>query len=106
MRLWGFVFASREGTKKSLQELVGNWNPALLFRRPAFCLFDNVFSFINRAPDSRKVPLPFGVTDEILHTLVFAPLLFTDLGAPLSSSVLATDASGGEQRGLGQPAHQ
>ena len=101
MRLNGYLYGTRKATRKTMQEVSGNWDLALLFRRPAFCLLERPFTWTSTAPEQRKVPLPLGVTDELLHLFVFAPLLFSELGAPLSSTILATDASGGKDAGLG-----
>lgn len=80
-----------------MQEFTGNWNPALLFRRPLFCLLDRTFKWIERSPEGQRRLLSDGVCDEAWHLLIFAPLTYTDMGAPLTTTVCATDASGGSK---------
>ena len=80
--------------------LVGGWVSCLLYRRPLMCLFDRAFSFVDfgsMAPTSSKIlPLSRKVADELVMISVLSHILVSDISAPWSSTIFATDSSDGK----------
>ena len=80
--------------------LVGGWVSCLLYRRPLMCLFDRAFSFVDfgsMAPTSSKIlTLSRKVADELVMISVLSHILVSDISAPWSSTIFATDSSDGK----------
>ena len=70
---------------------IGLWTHLLLFRRVAFGLLDEVYAFAPPADCAQAIPA--AARDELLGLLALAPLLVSDMRAPVSTSVTACDAS-------------
>ena len=62
VRITAYVLLGRVSYKRQMQQLMGNWNFALLFRRPLMCVLDEVFALAEKLPDDELAPLPEGVT--------------------------------------------
>ena len=86
------LLARGECSGHELSVLMGCWTWAILPRRPAFAIFSSVYKFI-RAADRRIFSLWPSVTRELRLAIGLVPLLFADLGAKWSPTVIATDAS-------------
>ena len=70
---------------------IGLWTHSLLYRRVAFGLLENVYTF---SPAPGVVERPSAAArDELLMLLAFAPLLVADIRSPVSTTVTACDAS-------------
>jgi hypothetical protein len=72
------------------------------------CIAQHVFSFVERAT-AEFMPFPRVVRAELRAMAASVPVLYADLGAPLSSVVGATDAQGageGDHGGYGVVARQ
>ena len=77
-----------------------------LFGRPLFSLYGAAYHHARRAGPSslRSLPLMGAARDEILAGVVLLPFAATNLRAPVSTTVYATDAMGGERQW--NPAHR
>ena len=77
--------------------ILGSWSSSFTFRRPCFCAFSEAFSLAPLGqidPENPKVvPLPRKVAEELLLAAALAPLACTDVAAPFSAELFATDAS-------------
>ena len=67
------------------------WPNALLYRRCALGLLDDVYSF--EPPDAHVARIPQRVWSELLAFVALSPLFWTNLRAPVSTELGATDAS-------------
>ena len=78
------------------------WGHALLFRRAAWCYFDDVYHLVGRLGGSTDwVTVDRPVVDELLTVALLSPLLGTNLRAQVRSELLCTDARGGVFTGVG-----
>ncbi|CAE7291740.1 unnamed protein product, partial [Symbiodinium sp. CCMP2456] len=77
--------------------LLGALTSSFLFRRPLMSLLGQSFGFVDAAsisPAASKVlPLPRKVADEITLASILSLLCVSDIAAPWSSQVFATDSS-------------
>ena len=73
------------------QAAIGLWTHVLLYRCPASGLLEEVYGF-SPPPGVDQCPSAEACC-EMLLLLVFAPLLVTDIRAPVSTSISAVDAS-------------
>ena len=85
------VFALGVATVDIWQSVLGLWTHLLLFRRVAIGLLDEVYAFAPPADCAQAIPA--AARDELLGLLALAPLLVSDMRAPVSTSVTAGDAS-------------
>ena len=85
------VLALGVATVDMWQSVFGLWTHLLLFRRVAFGLLDEVYAFAPPADCAQAIPA--AARDELLVLLALAPLLLSDMRAPVSTSVTACDAS-------------
>ena len=93
----GFMHASGQGSLSLLETSTALAVHVLMFRRDAFSLLSCVFhEVINRRKQSKRSHLPPAVRSEMGILLAMLPLLRTDLRTPVSTTVLAADASGGQ----------
>lgn len=77
-----------------LSTVLGLWIDVLLYRRPALALLDALLQFVRgREDDRRPRVLPGPVVTELWGLAAVAPLLDTNLRAPVAASVRACDAS-------------
>ncbi len=97
------IAEARSCTGAQLASAVALWGHACLFRRPAFAFFDEVYREVARlGPNSARITrLSRRSADELLVMLSLAPLLGTDLTAPVVPRIVASDACGGAFPGMG-----
>jgi len=95
---WVAAFC-RAVAPKVIETLIGYWSHACLFRRPAFSVLQEAYVFA-RTASTQPVALPPAVRSELLALACLAPLIATNLRAPVSDTVVATDAATGS-RGTG-----
>ena len=89
---WALAFAPLVAPAV-LASVIGYRSHALLFRRAGFSMLQDSYGF---ARDTSAVPIdpPPTVRDELLALSCLAPLLlYSDLRAPVPSTVVATDAT-------------
>ena len=90
---WSMAFCEAV-VPAALESLVGYWPHSCLFHRPAFAVLQEAYATA-RSTSSVPVALPGAVRDKLLVLACLAPLLATDLRAPVSSTIVATDAATG-----------
>ena len=77
--------------------LIGSWVSVLLFRRPAMAVLDQVFKVADSSEIDPTNPtlkrLPRSAADELVVLSALAPVLSSNVAAPYSEFVYATDAS-------------
>ena len=77
--------------------LVGSWISVMLLRRPAMCIFNEVFRVIPAEALDTERPslwrLPRKAADELLVASCVAPIMVSNLAVPFLDEVFATDAS-------------
>ena len=77
-----------------LSRLVGVWIWIMSGVRPALCMFDAVFKFIEAHRESKQEHMLWSsVRDELVAVWACAPLMSMNLSAPWSEKVFASDAS-------------
>ena len=87
----------------ALSTLLGYWSHVLLFRRDGFSVLQDAYPFARlsaRGPGA----LPQSVRSKLLLLACLIPVLSTDLRAPVSSTIVATDAT--VTRGFCATAHR
>ena len=96
------IAKTRKVTGSALTSAVSLWGHALLFRRAAWCYFDDVYYLVGRLGGSTDwVTVDRPVVDELLTVALLSPLLGTNLRAQVRSELLCTDARGGVFTGVG-----
>ena len=87
----------------SLEVAASLWSNALLYQRLGFCIPDRIYEAIGAARKEGRSMLQVGdaARDELLALAVLSPFWGTDMRMPVSTRLLATDASGGARSGLG-----
>ena len=96
------IAKTRKATGSALTSAVSLWGHALLFRRAAWCYFDDVYHLAGRlggSPDWVTVDRP--MVDELLTVALLSPLLGTNIRAEVRSELMCTDARGGLFTGVG-----
>ena len=78
--------------RKHLQIICGRWVFAFQFRRPAMCLFDQIWQ-ASSGKAKITAHLKRVVRSELFNAIFMGPLLHCHLGAKVSSVVTASDAS-------------
>ena len=88
------IAASGVGTGSLLSTVLGLWVDVLLYRRPAFALLDALPRFV-QGREEERVPrvLPGPVVTELWGLAAIAPLLDTNIRAPVGHQLFACDAS-------------
>ena len=77
-----------------VKRLLGSWVFHLMFRRAAFAIPDEAFRFAQCSSDPTRVTrLPPAVRSELTALALVAPLLVTNLRAPVASRLWCADAS-------------
>jgi hypothetical protein len=85
-------------TPMLLDKLRGSWVFPFMFRREAFSIFHSIFD-LNSSDRARAMRFPRTMRDELLAATLLAPLLRTEVTAPVSTRLLASDAAPGGQGG-------
>ena len=96
------IAKTRKATGSALTSAVSLWGHALLFRRAAWCYFDDVYHLAGRlggSTDWATISRP--VVDELLTVALLSPLLGTNIRAQVRSELMCTDARGGAFTGVG-----
>ena len=96
------IAKTRRVTGSALTSAVSLWGHVLLFRRAAWCYFDDVYHLAGRLGGSKEwsvVDRP--VVDELLTVALLSPLLGTNIRAEVRSELMCTDARGGLFAGVG-----
>ena len=96
------IAKTRRVTGSALTSAVSLWGHVLLFRRAAWCYFDDVYHLAGRLGGSKEwsvVDRP--VVDELLTVALLSPLLGTNIRAEVRSELMCTDARGGLFTGVG-----
>ena len=78
--------------RKHVQILAGRWVFLMQFRRPAMSIFNSVWSFIGEKLKEKKQSIAH-VRQELALAVLLLPLMTTDLSAPVSPVIGASDAS-------------
>jgi hypothetical protein len=86
------LLESESCTGTDLSRIVGRWTWACLACRPALCVFNAVYRFIECA-DGRTFHIWSSVRRELRVIMGLSPLLFSAIGAEWFDRVVATDAS-------------
>ena len=77
-----------------IRALTGVWVFAALLRRDVLCIPHALFGFIDRNLEKGLVAWTTTARSEWLQMAQIVPLLFADVGAPVSTTMFATDAMG------------
>ena len=86
-----FIIGKSLLVKKEVQVIAGRWVHALQFRRPGMSAMDAIWEFTS---GKRSGPaLPFRVRRELMRLCLLAPVLQTNLGAPVQDCITASDSS-------------
>eukprot|EP00971_Amphidinium_carterae_P020897 412216-Amphidinium_carterae.1 len=82
-------------TVEHVRILLGHWMHQLIFKREAMSLLASIFLWVHhhRRHPRTKVCMPRKVKDELLGLCLFAPMMKSDLSAPLARWTVATDAT-------------
>ena len=86
------LLSKRYLNKKHIQILAGRWVFLMQFRRPGMSIFNAVWSFISERLKEKKQSIK-QVRQELMCAVLLLPVLETDLRAPPSSMIGASDAS-------------
>lgn len=63
-----------------------------MLQRGLFSIYDSAFAFVRRLPEEAAVDVPGNVANEMLMTLLLAPLLTVRLDRQPLETLVATDA--------------
>jgi len=89
-----WVIENRVATVGLFEGLVGCWVNALLYCRTAFALVRRMFTETQGVGESDVVFRPSAASlDELSGLVALAPVLGTDIGAPVETTISAVDAS-------------
>ena len=96
------IAKTRCATGSALTSAVSLWGHVLLFRRAAWCFFDDVYHLAGRLGGSKDwTIIDRPVVDELLTVALLSPLLGTNIRALIRSELICTDALGGSFTGAG-----
>ncbi|CAE7543518.1 unnamed protein product [Symbiodinium sp. CCMP2592] len=76
-----------------LNSSLGVWEWFALLQRGFFSIYDAVYAFVRREPPTEKINVPPAVLNEMLVTLLLAPLLTTQLDRQPLPQLVAADAA-------------
>ncbi|CAK0803465.1 unnamed protein product [Prorocentrum cordatum] len=76
----------------ALQHWIGCFCCGASFRRPLFAVLQDVFSFAAAVEHGAKAP-EAARADEVLAAAILAPLMYTNLRAPIRAAISCSDAS-------------
>jgi hypothetical protein len=79
--------------KNLLEKLLGHCGFVFSFKRHMLSIFHRAYRFVNSMPEGKWVRLDVDILDEFRAALLHIPFAFSNLRAPLSSSLWATDAT-------------
>ena len=95
------IARTRRATGSALTSAVSLWGHALLFRRAAWCYFDEIYRVAGRLGSSQDwAAVDRPAVDELLTVALLSPLLGTNLRAQVRSELICTDACGGVFLGI------
>ena len=80
-------------SKKALQKLIGCFVHPFMHRRECMSIFNHVYLFIENLPESGIKRLPHHIRDEIASAVLLLPFAQSNIRAPVSIRLAATDAS-------------
>jgi len=96
------IAKTRRATGSALTSAVSLWGHALLFRRAAWCYFDDIYHVAGRLGGSKDwAAVDRPAVDELLTVALLSPLLGTNIRAEVRSELICTDARGGVFTGVG-----
>ncbi|CAE7542598.1 unnamed protein product [Symbiodinium natans] len=78
---------------KAFHSLLGVWEWFALLQRGFFSIYDGVYSFARKEPATELTRVPEAALNEMLVTLLLAPLLSVDLDRQPLQQLVATDAA-------------
>ena len=78
---------------RAFHGLLGVWEWFVLLQRSFFSIFDDVYSFVRRVPEQGIEQVPENAMNEILVTLLLAPLLAVSLDREPLQMLVSTDAA-------------
>ena len=87
------VLLSGHVSKHSLQSLLGSIIYPLMHRRELMCCLTEIFVFVESMSESKLTRVGDKVKDELVLSALFMVVAFTDIRAPVSTCVSATDAT-------------
>jgi len=87
------VLADGRATSGSWDAIVGLWGYSFLYNRAAYSVFCNVYRESRDVPPGEVFMPSLKGRAELEIALAFAPLLSSDVRAPVSTQIWATDAS-------------
>eukprot|EP00971_Amphidinium_carterae_P350924 6491809-Amphidinium_carterae.1 len=89
------VVRNGAATSAQMRCLVGTWVHLLMFRRPAMCVLDYCYAWIEQPPTRPKLlrRLTGEVMDELLTLVLLMPWLRTSLSSAISSQAFLSDAT-------------
>ena len=87
------VLLSRHVSKHSLQSLLDSIIYPLMHRRELMCCLTEIFVFVESMSESKLFRVGDEVKDELVMSALFMVMAFTDIRAPVSTCVSATDAT-------------
>lgn len=80
-------------SKKALQKLIGCFVHPFMHRRECMSIFNHVYLFIEKMPESGIKRLPHHIRDEIACAVLLLPFAQSNIRTPVSVRLAATDAS-------------
>ena len=80
-------------SKKALQKLIGCFVHPFMHRRECMSIFNHVYLFIERMPETGIRRLPHHIRDEIASAVLLLPCAQSNIRTPVSVRLAATDAS-------------
>lgn len=87
-------------SKRDWQRVVGGWSFPLMFKRPMFCLFGQIYRDIDKMPKKGKCHLSAEARSELFMMALLGPYLQCDLRAPVLPRLFSHDAEGSGGAGI------
>ena len=87
------LLACGTASPQVFSSILGVWQWFSLLSRPMFSIFDAVYKFARRLPFTKTTKIPEPAQNELLFTVLLAPLLTAGLARPALDLLIATDAS-------------
>jgi len=92
-RLTHAVVRRGSSTKPILQSLLGSIVHPFLHARHLMCCLSSVYKFLVSMPEDAETRLPAAVLDELMIASLWLACAHTNIRAPVSSTISATDAT-------------
>ncbi|CAE7383134.1 unnamed protein product, partial [Symbiodinium sp. CCMP2592] len=89
----GTKLTTRNASPRALHACLGVWEWFAIMQRPLFSIYDSIYGFVRSQPAGQVRDVPSKVQDEMLLTLLLAPLLPIRLDRAPLPLLVATDAS-------------